>query len=105
MTYSQALKHFTKKLGLSKEDAVEKLKQLGYIPGQEEIVRLVENPKQYMSDYIDSVLVKKKAEEDVISKEDETTEINPLIIKQIESLSPLAPLHNPANLTGILAFK
>jgi hypothetical protein len=94
MTYSQALKHFTKKLGLSKEDAVEKLKQLGYIPGQEEIVRLVENPKQYMSDYIESVLVKKTAEEDVISKEDETTEINPLIIKQIESLIKSAKTNN-----------
>jgi acetate kinase len=31
--------------------------------------------------------------------------INDTVIKQIESLSPLAPLHNPANLTGILAFK
>lgn len=94
MTYSQALNHFTKKLGLSKEDAVEKLKQLGYIPGQEEIVRLVENPKQYMSDYIESVLVKKATEEDVISKEDETTEINPLIVKQIESLIKSAKTNN-----------
>ncbi|USN45743.1 MAG: acetate/propionate family kinase [Candidatus Woesearchaeota archaeon] len=31
------------------------------------------------------------------------TQITPLVIKQIKSLIPLAPLHNPANLTGILA--
>lgn len=73
---------------------MKKLKQLGYIPGQEEIVRLVENPKQYMSDYIESVLVKKATEEDVISKEDETTEINPLIAKQIESLIKSAKTNN-----------
>ena len=31
--------------------------------------------------------------------------INEEVIQTIESLSPLAPLHNPANLTGIKAFK
>jgi hypothetical protein len=94
MTYSQALNHFTKKLGLSKEDAVEKLKQLGYIPGQEEIVRLVENPKKYMSDYIESVLVRKSTDEDVITKEDENVKINPLVLKQIESLIKTAKTNN-----------
>ena len=94
MTYSQALKHFTKKLGLSNEDAVEKLKQLGYIPGQEEIVRLVENPKQYMSDYIESVLVKKTTESDVISKDEDNIEINSLIMKQIKSLQKTAKNNN-----------
>jgi acetate kinase len=31
--------------------------------------------------------------------------INEEVIKEIEKLSPLAPLHNPANLTGIQAFR
>jgi hypothetical protein len=46
---------------------------------------LVENPKKFMEDYIESVLVKKSGDSDVIEKE-ETQTVNPLILKQIESL-------------------
>ncbi len=83
-TYDQAYDHFTKKLGLSDEEAKERLKALGYIPGQKELVRLVENPKKFMNDYLESVLVKKTDETDVLTKEE--NDLNPVIKKQIDSL-------------------
>ena len=85
-TYDQAYEHFTKKLGLSDEEAKERLKAMGYIPGEKELVRLVENPKKFMQDYIESVLVKKSDDKEVIAKEEGESEFNPLIKKQIDSL-------------------
>lgn len=84
-TYQEAYNYFTKDLGLPKEEAKERLSAMGYIEGQKDIVRLVENPKKFMEDYIESVLVKKTEDSDVLEKESEDT-INPLILKQIESL-------------------
>lgn len=84
-TYDEAYTHFTKKLGLSDEEAKERLKAMGYIPGEEEMVRLVENPKKFMQDYIESVLVKKSDDKDVLEKESEEM-LNPLVKKQIDSL-------------------
>lgn len=85
-TYDEAYAHFTKKLGLSDEEAKERLKAMGYIPGEEDMVRLVENPKKFMEDYIESILVKKGQDSDILAKEENETSINPLIMKQIESL-------------------
>ncbi len=85
-TYDEAYKHFTKKLGLSDEEAKERLKALGYIPGENDLVRLVENPKKYMNDYIESILVKKTDDTDVLDKDENKPELNPLIKKQIDSL-------------------
>lgn len=86
-TYDEAYAHFTKKLGLDDEEAKERLKAMGYIPGQEDMVRLVENPKKFMEDYIESILVKKGDDSDIVAKEEETeVEINPLVKKQIDSL-------------------
>ncbi len=85
-TYDEAYSHFTKKLGLSDEEAKERLKAMGYIPGEKELVRLVENPKKFMQDYIESVLVKKDDDKGVIAKEEGETELNPLIKKQVDSL-------------------
>ncbi len=48
------------------------------------MVRLVENPKKFMNDYIESVLVKKTDETDVLTKEE--NDLNPVIKKQIDSL-------------------
>lgn len=84
-TYEEAYEHFTKNLGLSDDEAKERLTALGYIPGEKELVRLVENPKKFMQDYIESVLVKKTDDKEVLTKE-ENKNINPLVMKQINSL-------------------
>lgn len=86
-TYDQALKHFTKNLGLPEDEAKERLKAMGYIPDENELVRLVENPKEYIKDYIESVIVNKAKDNEIMDKEEN---INPLILKQIESLKKSA---------------
>jgi hypothetical protein len=84
-SYEEAYRYFIKDLGLPEDEAKERLAAMGYIEGEKELVRLVENPKKFMEDYIESVLVKKSADSDVIEKEESET-VNPLILKQIESL-------------------
>ena len=67
----------------------ERAKQLGFDPSlPEDKVRLVENPKKFMEEYIDNLLKQKGKDNDVISKEEEIgeVEINPIVAKQIKSL-------------------
>jgi hypothetical protein len=74
------------------EDPVERderAKQLGFDPSlPEDKVRLVENPKKFMEEYIDNLLKQKGKDNDVLSKEEEVEEIeiNPIVAKQIKSL-------------------
>jgi hypothetical protein len=84
-TYQEAYHYFTKELGLPEDEAKQRLAAMGYIEGEKELVRLVENPKKFMEDYIESILVKKSDDSDVIEKEENQT-VNPLILKQIDSL-------------------
>jgi hypothetical protein len=83
-SYKEALKHFTETLGLPEDEAKERLKAMGYIPDEEELVRLVENPKEFIKDYLESVLVNKSNDLEIMDNKD--TEINPLVLKQLESL-------------------
>jgi phosphoglycerol transferase MdoB-like AlkP superfamily enzyme len=85
-SYKEAYKHFTKKLGLSDEEAKERLSAMGYIPGEKELVRLVENPKKFMEDYIQTALDRKNTNNDVLKKDNEKKELNPLVQKQLNSL-------------------
>lgn len=85
-SYKEAYKHFTKELGLSDEEAKERLSAMGYIPGEKELVRLVENPRKFMEDYIQSALDKKNTNNDVLKKDGEKKELNPLVQKQLNSL-------------------
>lgn len=84
-SYEEAYNYFIKDLGLPEDEAKERLSAMGYMEGQKDLVRLVENPKKFMRDYIESVLVKKSQDSDVLEKENEET-VNPLILKQIDSL-------------------
>lgn len=89
-SYDQAYKHFTKELGLSHEEAIDRLNQLGYeenLPGDK--VRIVENPRKFVEEYLESLLVKKTSQDDIVQNdqdESEEKEINPIILKQIKSL-------------------
>jgi phosphoribosyl-ATP pyrophosphohydrolase len=51
-------------------------------------VRLVENPKKFMEEYIESVLAKKAKDNEIVSKDEQTEEkeINPIVLKQLKSL-------------------
>jgi len=83
--FKQAYKHFTKELNLTHDEAMDRLKKMGYdetLPDDK--VRLVENPKKFMKDYMETVLVKKSTTDDLVSKEEK--DIPAIIKRQIESL-------------------
>lgn len=87
--FDDAEKHFEKELGIPDEEAKERLGQMGYdekLPDDK--VRLVENPKKFMEEYIESILSKKNLSNDIVSKSETTEEkeINPIVLKQLNSL-------------------
>ena len=58
--YEDAKDHFEDDLGLDEPEAEERLAKIGYdkkLPDDK--VRLVENPKKFIEEYIDSILSKK----------------------------------------------
>jgi hypothetical protein len=84
--FDQAKGHMEDELGLSDDEAEERLEKMGYdekLP--EDKLRLIENPKKFVNDYLESILVKKSTNSDVLEK-DEEKEVNPIILKQIEVL-------------------
>jgi hypothetical protein len=85
--FKQAYHHFTKELNLSHEEAMERLEAMGYIPDEQgDKIRLIENPKKFMEEYIESVLAKKKEKDgDIVSKE-QKKEINQILKRQLSSL-------------------
>ena len=92
LNYDQTINLLMKKHGMDKESAEKRAKELGMIPGQKELVRLVENPSQYLSDYIESVLSKKTEADELVTKDDFV--MNPVISKQIESLKKSCEKNN-----------
>lgn len=90
--FKQAYNHFTKDLGLSHEESMERLEAMGYIPNEkagDDKVRLIETPKKFMEEYIESVLSKRKQKDgDIVSKatEKEHKEIDQILKRQLTSL-------------------
>ena len=87
--YEDAEDHFKGELGLNEPEAEDRLAQMGYdkkLPADK--VRLVENPKKFMEEYIESVLAKKAKDNEIVSKDEQTEEkeINPIVLKQLKSL-------------------
>ena len=87
--YEAAEDHFKDELGLDEPEVEDRLAQMGYdkkLP--EDKVRLVENPKKFMEEYIESVLAKKAKDNEIVSKDEQTEEkeINPIVLKQLKSL-------------------
>jgi hypothetical protein len=87
--YDDAEEHFKDDLGLDEPEVDDRLAQMGYdkkLPKDK--VRLVENPKKYMEEYIESVLSKKAKDNEIVSKSEQTEEkeINPIVLKQLKSL-------------------
>ena len=87
--YEAAEDHFKDELGLDEPEVEDRLAQMGYdkkLP--EDKVRLVENPKKFMEEYIESVLAKRAKDNEIVSKDEQTEEkeINPIVLKQLKSL-------------------
>jgi len=85
-----AEKYFKKDLGLDDEDTEEKLSIYGYDDNlPDDKVRLVENPKKFIRDYVESFFKKKSNDYELVKKtndESSEEEINPIIKKQIKVL-------------------
>ncbi len=88
--YDEAKKHFEDELGIEDPKELEdRLGQMGYdkkLPDDK--VRLVENPKKFMEEYIESIMKKKTEDSDLVKKEEEVEEVelNPIVKKQLKSL-------------------
>lgn len=87
-TYEEAENFFKNELKLSDEETAERLKNMGYdekLKGDK--IRLIENPKKYIEEYIENLLSKKNFNNDLVSNElKEKKIINPIIKRQIKSL-------------------
>jgi hypothetical protein len=85
--YDEALEDMEKEKGLPEDEAEERLEKMGYRPGDDKL-NLVENPRKFMEEYLESILNKKGKDNDILSKEEEVDEvqINPIVAKQIKAL-------------------
>lgn len=74
-------------VGGNEDEAEEKLEKMGYdedLPkGQ---YRLVENPKKFIEEYLESILRDKSKSNDLVNKPKEMKEVNPIIKRQLTSL-------------------
>ena len=84
------MKYFKNELEIDGDEAEERLASYGYDKNLDgDKVRLIENPKKYIEDYVESVLNKKTENNDLIKKdqyEDIDQELEPIIKKQISAL-------------------
>ncbi len=85
--FETAEKHFTDELGLPDDEAEERLEKMGYDEklANTDKIRLIENPKKFIEEYLESILSKKSNENDVLEKEKEES-LNPIIKRQIKVL-------------------
>lgn len=86
--YEDAEKHFEKNLNLDDEETKKRMDQMGYDEDLgDDKVRLIENPKKFMEEYIESILSKKDIKDnEILKKQEEKKEINPIIKRQLSYL-------------------
>jgi hypothetical protein len=90
-----AERHFKKELKLSDDETEERLEKMGYdedLPDEQ--IRLVENPKKFIEEFIESLMLNKSKDNDIVKKTDEIKEVNPLIKRQINSLKDTLKSNN-----------
>ena len=90
-----AERHFIKKLKLSDDETEDRLEKMGYdedLPDEQ--IRLVENPKKFIEEFIESLMLNKSKDNDIVKKTNEIKEVNPLIKRQINSLKDTLKSNN-----------
>lgn len=85
--FEAAEEHFKDELGLSDDEAEERMEKMGYDEklANTDKVRLIENPKKFIEEYLESIISKKTKENDVLEKDSEE-DLNPIIKRQIKVL-------------------
>lgn len=85
-----AKSHFEDELGLSDEEAKERMEKMGYDENlPEDKVRLIETSKKFIEEYIESILKKKTKSDDLVKNDQneiDEKKINPILMRQLKSL-------------------
>lgn len=89
MDYEKAIDHLQNDLGLNDDEAKERAEKMGFdedLPDGK--IRLIEKPKEYVEEYIDNIIKNKTKPNELVKKNQEIdeTKINPIVIKQLNSL-------------------
>ena len=96
LPYNKAKRHLEDKLDVPEDSAEEKLNDMGDsedLPDGQ--VNLVENPKKFVEEYLESILRKKTNNDEIVKKGDtEIKEVSPIIKKQLKSLKNTMDSHN-----------
>ena len=86
-----------KHLGLDDDEAEERLEKMGYDENlPEPMVRLVEDPKKFMEEYLESIIKNKSKQNDVLEKEkplSEPKEVDEIVKRQLTSLNKTMKSH------------
>lgn len=91
----EAEDYFKNELGLNDKEAEERLGKMGYDDNlPDDKVRLVENPKKFIEEFIESILTQKSKDLDFVNKDEEIKEISPIVKKQLSSLKNTLKSHN-----------
>jgi len=96
LPYNKAEKYFEDDLEIPDDEAEDRLEKLGYDEKlKNDKVRLVEKNKNYIEEFIESILSKKSDDyEFVKNKEKEIKEVNPIIKRQLHSLKDTMESNN-----------
>lgn len=91
LSYEQALDYFMDELEFDEVDAKERLEKLGYIPHNDEKVRLIEKKmtKHQIEEYVDQLLSKKNNVNDVITLSDDDIPTKPFLDRKLKYLEDL----------------
>lgn len=104
-SYEEAERYFKKELKLSDEETKERLEKMGYdedLKGDK--VRLIENPKKFIEEFIENILAKKYEENELVnSPNKELKEVNPIIKRQLTSLKD-SMKNNNLSLEDVLEY-
>lgn len=93
--YEEAKDHMEDDLGLPDREAEERLEKMGYDENlPEDKVRLIEKERNYIEEFIESIIAKKKEDGEFVNKgEKEVKEVSPIIKRQLKSLSDSLKSH------------
>ncbi len=86
--YNEAKQYFETELGIPPDETEDRLNQMGYESDYPKgKIRLIENPRQFVEDYLESIIPKKTKVDDMVDKDNaEPNILNPIIKKQIDVL-------------------
>lgn len=97
--FDETEKYFKTELGLSDEETEEKMDQMGYDENLgDDKLRLVENPKKFIEEYLESILKKKSISDDMVNDD------LPEILKKQLGVVKNSVKNNNINIKNVIEF-